>query len=188
MGPEMNNSQYTMSGNQKKETENGYKKTVLAVIAVLFTHFALGNAWAKQAVTVVGDASYPPYSYVEDGQPKGIYVDILKKAFSKMTGYDVAIKMLPWKSGINKIKTGTQAAIFPPYYSEKRVPWMSLSEPILKEEIVVFGTAEKLKGKTVWPDDFYGSKIGLNFGYSPEANGGKNSSKPLKAARLNWTW
>ena len=59
---------------------------------------------AKQEVLVYGDINYPPYSFEEDGKPKGIYVDILKAAFAHMPDYDVTIKMIPWKRGLEYIR------------------------------------------------------------------------------------
>ena len=61
---------------------------------------------SKQEVLVYGDINYPPYSFEDEGQPKGIYVDILRSAFAKMRDYDVTIKMIPWKRGLEYIKKG----------------------------------------------------------------------------------
>ncbi len=161
-----------------------FKKSILLLLAAIFILFTQGIGFAKQKVIVVGDTSYPPYSYLEDGQPKGIYVDILKSAFSRMPDYEVEIKMLPWKNGMNSVKTGKHVAIFPPYFTEERVPWMLFSEPILKEEVVVFGKAEKLAGKTQWPKDFYGNKFGLNQGFNPSSMGGDKFANAVKAGKV----
>ena len=124
---------------------------VLVLAIVLFGQSIVS---AKQQMTIYGDGNYPPYSYEEDGQPKGIYVEILKSAFSKMTDYDVTINMVPWTRGLLYVKNGDVAALFPPYYVEERDPWMLFSEPILEEQVVIFGKSKNLKGKTKWPEDF----------------------------------
>ena len=49
---------------------------------------------------------------------------------------------------------------------------MALSEPILQEQVVVFGKEEDLRGRAKWPQDFFDSKLGLNSGYDPTAMGG----------------
>ena len=161
------------------------KKKSVFVLAAAFLIFVHGICFAKQNVVVVGDTSYPPYSYLEDGQAKGIYVDILEAAFAKMPDYDVEIKMLPWKNGMNSVKIGKHVAIFPPYFTEERLPWMLFSEPILKEEVVVFGKADKLDGKTNWPEDFYGSKIGLNQGFNPSSMGGEEFANAVKDGKIS---
>jgi len=152
---------------------------------VLFTFLFMQNIlFAKQKVVIYGDESYPPYSYSENGEGKGIYVDILRRAFDKMTNYEIIIKMIPWKRGTSYIKNGEAFALFPPYYTKKRLSWMLFSEPILEEEIVVFGKAVNLKGKTKWPEEFYGYTIGMNRGFSPYGAGGTRFGDAHKAGRI----
>ena len=142
------------------------------------------STYAQQKVTVWGDKSYPPYSYEENGQPKGIYVDILTAAFAQMPDFDVTIKMIPWKRGMAMVEEGKSFAIFPPYYSEKRVPWMLFSEPILEEQVIIFGKAETLAGKEVWPDDFMWSTIGMNRGFGIDSMGGKAFAEAVEAGNF----
>lgn len=151
---------------------------------IVWAFFMAGWGVAKEQVVVYGDANYPPYSYEENGQPKGVYVDILTKAFSKMEAYDVSIQVRPWKRGIHFIKAGKVLALFPPYFKEERTLWMNFSEPILQEEVIVFGNAENLKGKTVWPEDFYGSKIGMNTGYDTTSMAGEKFTQAIKAGKI----
>jgi polar amino acid transport system substrate-binding protein len=158
-----------------------------AFIIMQIIIFLLGTCvitCAKQQVTIYGDDAYPPYSYQENNRPKGIYVEILKHAFSEMPDYEVTIKMTHWNLGLSCIKRGECMALFPPYSVENRFPWMQLSEPILKEEIVVFGKIEKLKGKTKWPQDFLGSQIGLNKGFSFDALGGNGFVEACKSGKI----
>ena len=167
--------------------KNGLIKKNYAFILMQILIFLLGNSvmtCAKQLVTIYGDDSYPPYSYQENNKPKGIYVEVLKKVFSEMPEYEVTFKMTPWNLGLSCIKRGECLALFPPYYDEDRRPWMLLSEPILKEEVVVFGKIEKLKGKTKWPQDFLGSQIGLNKGFSLDALGGNDFFDACKAGKI----
>ena len=153
------------------------------ITLLLFLFFPL-FAEATQQVVVYGDKAYPPYSYEEEGAPKGIYVDILRIAFNRMEDYDVEIKAIPWSRGIKDVKEGRSFALFPPYYTEKRDPWMLFSTPILQEKVVVFGTAEKLAGKTRWPEDFYGQRIGLNRGYNPFSMGGDAFGKAHQTGKI----
>ena len=139
---------------------------------------------AVQQVVVYGDNAYPPYSYEENGEPKGIYVDILRTAFSRMKEYKVEIKPIPWNRGIKDVKEGRSFALFPPYYTEKRDPWMLFSTPILQEKVIVFGIPEKLAGKTRWPEDFYGQRIGLNRGYNPFSMGGDDFGNAHQAGKI----
>ena len=157
------------------------------IISVFFvTFFSSIIAFAGQKVIIYGDDSYPPYSFMETKEKtaKGIYVEILKKAFSYMPDYDVVITVIPWKRGIKNIKVGDGVALFPPYFAEKRVPWMNFSEPILAEKIIVFSTEEILKGKKRWPDDFFGLRGGINLGFNHVSMGGQAFADAVKEGKI----
>jgi len=118
-------------------------------------------------VTVYNDDSYPPYSYKENGGIKGIYVNILKTAFSRLDGYAVTIEPVPWKRGLEYIETGRGFAIFPPYYHPVDRPWMTYSTPILDEALTIFCNADVLKTpRPNWPQDYAGLTIGNNLGFA----------------------
>jgi polar amino acid transport system substrate-binding protein len=118
-------------------------------------------------VTIYSDDSYPPYSYQENGEAKGIYVEILKTAFSRMKGYTVTIKPVLWKRGLGYIETGIGFGIFPPYYRPDIRPWMDVSVPILDESLVFFCNADTLTTpRPNWPQDYAGLKIAHNQGFS----------------------
>jgi len=159
---------------------------IILILTILALFFSINPVSAAQKAVVYGDDSYPPYTYMDAATktPTGIYVTILKAAFTKMPEYEVIIELVPWKNALNKVETGQGLAMFPPYYNEERIAWMAFSEPILTERIVVYGTEETLKGKNKWPEDFYGSKIGLNSGFSPLSMGGKVLDGAIKAGKI----
>ena len=143
------------------------------------------HVWSKQQVVIYGDRNYPPYSYLEDGKASGIYVEILTAAFAQMERYEVTISMVPWKRGLDAVKDGKAIALFPPYRTKDRLLWMDLSEPILAEQVVVFGKSENLVGKTQWPEDFFGFKFGLNLGFDHTALGGEKFDEACKSGNIS---
>ncbi len=159
------------------------RKSLNAIIAVIALTLFAGSAIASQKVVVYGDDGYPPYSYRDGREIKGIYVNILREAFSRMDGYEVEIKTLPWKRLLGELEAGKIMAGFPPYKVASR-PWMVYSEPILQENVVVFGLKSKVEGKTVWPNDFYGSRVGLNHGFDYENLLGHEGNEAVKEGKL----
>lgn len=133
-------------------------KKLFFVLFVVLT-FSLSLKVLAKEVVLLGDDAYPPYSYLEDGVAKGVYVDVIRKVFDKIDGYEVKFDLKPWKRCIKYVKEGKNVGFFPPYFSEERNTWTEFSEPILEEQVVVYGKAEKLAGKTVWPNDFFGCLI-----------------------------
>lgn len=154
-----------------------------SLLLVLFL-FGQSIVLADQEVVIYGDSNYPPYSFEEDSQPNGIYVDILKSAFAKIPGCEVTIEMIPWKRGLTYVRVGEALALFPPYHAEERVPWMLFSEPILEEQVVVFGKSENLKGRTRWPEDFFGFNLGMNRGFNLTALGGEKFAEACESGKI----
>jgi len=93
-----------------------------------------------QEVTILADDSYPPYSFVENGKAKGIYVDIVKESAKSLAPhYKVNIVAYPWKRALHEIELGTAFAILPPYQHIKKRPYMwPYSVQIMKEEVIAF--------------------------------------------------
>lgn len=126
-----------------------------------------------QHVVVYGDDSYPPYSYLDDGQAKGIYTEILVAVFEQMEQYDVEITLVPWKRGLKLLELGKGFALYPPYYyADKRHFIEPYSLPILTEEVVVFCNNHALDAPTPqnWPTEFSHLTIGINESFALGGN------------------
>jgi polar amino acid transport system substrate-binding protein len=133
--------------------------------AMAFAHAAQA---ANVAVTIYADEGYPPYSYLDKGKAAGLYADIIRAALVHVDGYDVEIKPVPWKRGMELLKTGKGFALFPPYKNTRDEPWTwPYSEPLLDEHVVAYCNPGILKKRTAmrWPEDFYGLRVGNNSGF-----------------------
>ena len=141
------------------------------VAALIFTLSGLLShsiSAAPVPVTVYADNSYPPYSYTENGEVKGLYSQILKVAFSRMSDYTVKIQAVPWKRGLRMLESGTGFALYPPYFHLQKRPYIwPYSLPILDERVVVFCQRKILSdnSRPRWPEDYYGLTIGINAGF-----------------------
>jgi polar amino acid transport system substrate-binding protein len=140
------------------------KTLVCCVIASALTSVAHG----AEKVIIYGDDDYAPYSYVENGQFKGIYVDVLKKAIQKMPpNYQVELQPIPWKRGLDQLESGAGFALFPPYLKKERTYIQPYSVSMLREEVVVFCHEDVMKSaRKKFPDDFSGLTIGVNAGFA----------------------
>ena len=118
-------------------------------------------------MTILCDAGYPPYSYAEGHQARGLYHDILRAAFARMPEYRVHIRPLPWARALAELAKGRAFALYPPYHRPSERPWMDYSRPILREKLVVFLRAEvarRLPDEQV-PQAYSGLRIGQNSGF-----------------------
>ena len=141
------------------------------------------RAGDKTEVTVYADESYPPYSFVENGQLVGIYPEIFRTVFARLPHYRVQIRPIAWKRGLLLLETGQGFALFPPYRREQERPYMSYSEPVLTEQTSVFcrNSVIENKKRSHWPDDFSGLKIALNTGF---ATGGVQFEEAVRKGKI----
>lgn len=147
-----------------------FKLYLLILLFILLTKVSFANQANQDnqiEVTIYADNDYPPYSYGENGEPKGIYANIVRQALKRMTGYKVTIVPVPWKRGLQFLETGTGFALYPPYFHLDQRPYIwPYSMPMLEEKTVVFCRQEVLdKPRGKWPEDYYGLRIGNNLGF-----------------------
>lgn len=144
------------------------KVVALIILQVLF-NFNI-KAAAIEKVTILADDSYPPYSYVDNGKLKGIYIDIVNEAAKLINShYQIELVSIPWQRGLLELKKGTSLALLPPYkHFEKRNFISPYSVPIMKENVVVFCNknvklSQYISGKAEKSNKPL--RIGLNAGY-----------------------
>lgn len=137
---------------------------MIALFAVLILAVSPGRA---QPLTLLGDNDYEPFSWQEDGQPKGIYVDILRRLLEEAELPQIELKMKSWKEGLEDVRAGRVFGLFPPYYWPEERPYMApYSEQILEERVAVYCREGILYRKRPnWPQDYLALTIGNNVGY-----------------------
>lgn len=159
-------------------------KICCTLLASLLLSCSLSVRAADIPVTIYADAGYQPYSYADKhGEAAGLYAEIVKVALSRMKGYRVKIKPVPWKRGMSMIQNGTAFALYPPYMNLKEEPgtW-PYSLPLFEEIVVAVCTRDVArKPRPHWPEDFYGLTIGNNAGFLV---GGDKFNEAVKAGKI----
>ncbi len=145
-----------------------FRRHRLPILWLLLTTTVTTAAAASTPVTIYADGSYPPYSWQENGEVRGLYTRILRTAFSRMPDYEVEIRAVPWKRGLKLLESGSGFALYPPYFRLRQRPWIwPYSLPIADEQVVVFcreGVLNEAQLKN-WPEGYYGLRIGINAGF-----------------------
>ena len=141
---------------------------MLILPAVLCLSIA-ASAQTGTAVSLViyGDDDYPPYCYVENGQMKGIYTEIVREATQSMPQYAVQLRPVPWKRGVLMLQTGEAFALYPPCSWRSERPYVRYCLPLLMEQLVVLCNRDVLAKRKLqrWPADCAGLHIGVNAGF-----------------------
>ncbi len=141
----------------------------MRIIGLLIATISLATAAsASETVIIQGDDAYPPYAYVENGQYKGIYVDLLNSAAKQLAPqYNVVLEPIPWKRGLKNLETGHSLGLFPAYRVKQRSYISEYSTPLYRETVALFCTdAVMAKSPHKFPNDFAGLSIGTNLGFA----------------------
>ena len=113
-------------------------------------------ASAADPIVIFGNSSKPPKSWLDEGSPKGILVDILREVEAR-TGLVFDIRLMPWKRAYMNALDG-QGGIFGLSRNKKRLNLFDFSEVqyveelrlvVLKGNEFTYRTIDDLKGKTL---------------------------------------
>jgi polar amino acid transport system substrate-binding protein len=150
-------------------------------------------AYAVEKVVLYGDEDYAPYSFVENGEFKGMYVDMLKKAAQRLAPeYEIELQPRPWTRGLAELQRGASFALFPPGLKKERPYIEPYSIPLYRETVVLFCNDDVMKtSRKKFPDDFVGLHIGVNAGFllserlMNAVNTGQMTLEPVKGNEAN---
>lgn len=138
------------------------------LLVLLSLLFGVTATHASEEVILYGDDDYPPYSYVENGVFKGIYVEFLQQVVARLApAYKVTLRPIPWKRGLHELEFGKTLALFPPYKLSSRSYIQPYSAALNHESVAIFCRQEVMQhARQHFPDDFSGLKIGINLGFT----------------------
>lgn len=106
-------------------------KKITIVFIILFVSMTSGYARTLELLTL----QYPPYEYSENGEIKGIAVEIVREAFQRME-QPIQIKLYPWVRAIRMIEKGEADAIFTAYKNPTREEFSDYSKGVLMPQTV----------------------------------------------------
>lgn len=91
---------------------------------------------------VLVTANYPPFSYEEDGQQKGLAIELIKAAFQRMR-QEVRIEFVPFARAVEMVKNGEADGVFPFAVSDERKMFATFSsEKLLTDPGSLFVRAD----------------------------------------------
>lgn len=94
----------------------------LRIVTLLFAGLLTVGPLGAQSYTVVAE-DYPPYQYVEGGEPKGLDFEMLELA-AQRAGLSLEYRFVPWVRAESMVKTGTADAIFSLYRNPEREAYL----------------------------------------------------------------
>ena len=108
-------------------------KKLLTVLFVLLSLMIFGNtnSTALELVTL----QYPPYEYLQNGEVKGVAVDIVREVFKRIKR-PITITLYSWDQSLAMIQKGEADAIFTIFKTPEREAYADYSHEVLMTQVV----------------------------------------------------
>ena len=163
-------------------------------ILFLFTYLTLTSEMLlAQNVKIYTYDTLPPLAYKNtQGILTGVYIEIVKKAISRMPDYTVTFVNVPWVRAKMIMEKGRGFAILPPYFHAH--DWLTQDEPkrpyiwpyslplIIQENIIICNKNIKLKPDAIYPDDYKGLTFAM---WKGDGRAGVKFEKMAKEKKIN---
>jgi polar amino acid transport system substrate-binding protein len=135
------------------------------VVLGLFCFFLSGRAMAGKEITILS-SNYPPHIYVENGEIKGIRVELMTELFKRM-GYTYVPKIMPWARAVVIIKEGKADGICSIWYKPEREDFLYYPKfPYVLEVQAIYQPAGSKEIFYKNLNDFKALKVGTIRGFS----------------------
>ena len=151
------------------------------VIIILFFSIIPGKS---NEIVKLATVDFPPYSFLEKDEIKGIEVEIIERIFEKL-GIKYTIELLPFARALKSVEDGDRDFIFNFYKNPDRLKKFDYSDPILDNPLIIFTKKDRDIVFTGKIDELRKYNIGTMIGYtySPEFDKARNE-KLLKTEEV----
>ena len=153
-------------------------KTILisCLTAIISICIQLMPGYAETIIRA--DEEWPPYTFVEDGNPAGLTVELMEAMLRKIPGMSVEYEFYPWARALHTVKTEPNRFAFFTR-SEKREPNFKWVGPILPRNMSFFGLKSRPDIRVSALKDMIPHVIGVKRG-SRVIDDLRNSGVPQK--------
>jgi len=115
-------------------------------------------------LVLVGNRDYPPLSYIEDGMPRGVDVDVAR-AIGRAMGREVRIELLDWRAAHERVTQGSADGLINLGVSDARREAWEFTRPTMTHEFQLFVRASEVAIHSV--ADLSRRKVGVAPGGFP---------------------
>jgi polar amino acid transport system substrate-binding protein len=141
------------------------------IIFFLLTSLILNSVvFSAQEVKISTYDVLPPFAFRDaQGKLTGIYIEIVKRAVSRIPDYTVSFSVVPWARAKLEAEAGKAFAILPPYFHAH--DWLTEAEPkrpyiwpyslplFTQYDVVICNEKVLTAPRTEYPDDYQGLKF-----------------------------
>jgi polar amino acid transport system substrate-binding protein len=96
------------------------------------------NPFSERVIDAV-TLDYPPYEYLDNGQPAGLAVEIIQEAIKRTGASGVNFSFLPWKRAVKFTQLGRSDLLFNAGKNEERQQWgLYVDSTLINQTYVLF--------------------------------------------------
>jgi len=143
------------------------KKSFYLFSFILIYFISNSVVLSAQEVNISTYEVLPPFAFRDvEGKLTGVYIEIVKRAVSRMPDYTVLFKVSPWARVKMEAKQGKTFAILPPYFHAH--DWLTEEEPkrpyiwpyslplFTQHDVVICNEQVLTTRRSIYPDDYQG--------------------------------
>lgn len=123
------------------------------------------SAATADALVFFGDRNLPPYEYIENDQPKGANVDLVR-AIGRVLGRPVEVQLMDWENAQSRLLAGEGHALTFLAPTPRRATQYDFSMPTLPVAFALFVRADNEDAFD--PNQLQGKRIGVTKGSFPQ--------------------
>lgn len=133
------------------------------MVAVPTLLVLMGSAYAAEPRPLIfaSDTDYAPLSYLENGEPKGLVIDIMRELAKRM-GRPLDIQLMRWEESLSLIVQGKVDVGCPISITDARRKMFDFSDVVYLSQYSIFVRPEKLWVKGI--PDLRGLTVGVRAG------------------------
>lgn len=110
-----------------------------------------------QTLTARGNGDLEPFAYVENGDPKGLVVDLARAVFANQQ-LDVHLVLGNWAEQQQRVRAGDGQILLHINPTPERLQWLDFSDAFVTSEIAIFHRDNQRIGKLA---DLQGLRVGV---------------------------
>jgi len=134
-----------------------------SLLLIAFLLFFTAPATARP-IRLVGNQDYPPIEFLENGDAKGLYVDIIH-ALSKASGREMTVTLLEWEKAQQMVRSADADAAGLLAITEERKTIYDFTDSVMDLEYSLFVRADQTLITSL--EDLQGKSVGVIAGGFP---------------------
>ncbi|MCP3875893.1 MAG: amino acid ABC transporter substrate-binding protein [Desulfobacteraceae bacterium] len=138
---------------------------ILSIILFILLIFSTSSVHSKpKSLAIISDDNFPPFSFLENGEPVGIDIDIIQE-LGKRLGIEMKVRLFPWKRLIMMTKNGICDGSMSLFRTPERELFALYTAPVHYSTFVIF-VKKGNEFNFSKLSDLYGKSLSKQSGFS----------------------